>query len=160
IFSTETSGIQGWFQRNANPIAPANITDDFLLGGAATASAKFAFLNNASGTPVASISANNGANATYLTGDGKLGTTNKQTLTFGSASTGNIDLFGFNQGIVHSDANGVLSSSAVDLASSDVTGILPTANGGSPFAEGNGSIFERNTTEDFLLGGNATASAR
>lgn len=34
-------------------------------------------------------------------------------------------------GIVHSSSLGVLSSSAIDLAASDVTGILPLANGGT-----------------------------
>lgn len=34
-------------------------------------------------------------------------------------------------GIVHSSAAGILSSSAVNLASADVTGILPLANGGT-----------------------------
>ncbi len=131
-----------------------------MLGSPATNSAKFAFINVNSGTPVASISANNGNNASFLTGAGVLGTTNKQTLQLGSASTGNIDLFNFGTGIVHTNASGVLSSSAVNLASTDVTGILPVANGGSPFDQANGSIFERINTQDLLLGSNATSSAK
>ena len=46
------------------------------------------------------------------------------------------------------------------FSSADVTGILPVGNGGSPFDEGNGSIFERVQTQDLLLGSNATASAK
>src|SRR5205814_8515734 len=63
--------------------------------------------------------------------------------------------------IVHSDVNGVLSSSLVNLNNAtDVTGVLPVLNGGSPFTEGNGSIFERLQTQDLLLGSTATASAK
>ncbi|MGI0133777.1 MAG: hypothetical protein ACREBW_02305, partial [Candidatus Micrarchaeaceae archaeon] len=52
-----TSSAFNFFQRNNGAIAPLNVSDDFLLGGGATASAKFGFLNNAAGTPTASISA-------------------------------------------------------------------------------------------------------
>ena len=112
-------------------IYPQNTTTDLLLGATSTDSAKFAFLNVLSGTPTASISANSGDNALYITGDGTLGTTNAQTLTIGSATTGDIVLSGFGAGIIHSDANGVLSSSAVDLGSSDVTGTLGVGSGGT-----------------------------
>ena len=84
-----TVGTVGWFQRNSNALSPTNITDDLLLGSTATASAKFGFLNNAGGTPVASISANTVNNATYLTGDGTLGTTNRASLTLGNSATYN-----------------------------------------------------------------------
>src|SRR5262249_30434186 len=47
----------------------------------------------------------------------------------------------------------------VDLTQ-DVSGVLPGANGGSPFDQGNGAIFERINTEDFLLGDIATATAK
>src|SRR5206468_10479554 len=57
---------------------------------------------------------------------------------------------------------GVLSSSAVNLAggSNEISGILPVANGGSPFEQANGSIFERISTQDLLLGGTTTQSAK
>ncbi|HXC06519.1 MAG TPA: hypothetical protein VNZ86_17300, partial [Bacteroidia bacterium] len=71
-------------------IFEGNTTQDLLLGSNATGSAKFAFINVNSNTPTASISANNGNNATYVTGGGVLGTTNGQTLQIGSASTGNL----------------------------------------------------------------------
>ncbi len=86
-----SSSINYW-QRALGAIAPLNLTDDLLLGSSATSSAKFAFTNVAGGTPTASISANSGANSTYLTGTGNLGTTNAQTLTLGGASTGNLVL--------------------------------------------------------------------
>ncbi|HEY9661195.1 MAG TPA: hypothetical protein V6C65_22305, partial [Allocoleopsis sp.] len=269
-------------------------TQDLLLGSTATTSAKFGFLNVNNGTPVASISAANGNNAAYLTGDGTLGTTNKQTLNIGSASTGDIvinslsalqlnttnnaaittgtglttlggsltvngnaiSLTGTNPtisttgsnnlilssdfnsgvyvgsssntpavlsvsggignnaalivnnnnsgdlltasaagntrftvanngdiaatgaisgltgitssgtitlsslntaGVVHTNASGVLSTGWVNLTS-DVTGILPIANGGSPFEQSNGAITERISTQDLLLGATATNS--
>ncbi len=77
------------FQELTGAIVPNNSTLDFLIGGQATASAKFGILNIAGGTPTASISANNGNIATYLAGDGTLATTNRQTLTIGNSSTYN-----------------------------------------------------------------------
>ena len=82
---------QFWASDNG-ALYPKNSTLDLLIGGQSTASAKFAVLNMASGTPVASISANTAGNATYLSGDGILATTNKQSLTLGSTSTGNINI--------------------------------------------------------------------
>src|SRR6185369_11508401 len=114
---------------------------------------------------------------TFRDGVGSIQTTANNTLTIGGSSTGNIILSpsngsgtttingttvlsGLNSvGIVHTSANGTLSTSLVSLTN-DVTGILPTSNGGSPFDESNGAIFARNTTEDFLIGGQSTASAK
>jgi len=212
-----------WDQING-VLTPKIETQDLLLGATATTSAKFAFMNNAGGTPTASIAGSLANNALYVTGDGTMGTTNKQSLTIGSNSTGNIILSGFSTGLIHSNASGVLSSGAVNLGTSDVTGtlvvgnggtgqttftsnavilgngsgalsqsnvgtanqvlripgaggapafgaidisqaaavtgILSVANGGSPFEVTAGAITQRNTTEDFLLGGTATSSAR
>ncbi|MEK7119369.1 MAG: hypothetical protein AAB889_02505, partial [Patescibacteria group bacterium] len=73
-------------------LSPLNDTLDVLIGSSATSSAKFAFLNVASGTPTASISGSTANVATSLTGNGTLATTNMQPLTLGSASTGPIQL--------------------------------------------------------------------
>jgi len=70
-------------------ISPNNDTLDLLVGGITTASAKFRFINVNTGTPVASVSANSGNNATFISGDGTLGTTNRATLTIGNSSTYN-----------------------------------------------------------------------
>src|SRR4029077_10333166 len=87
------SGGSQFTENNSLGILYPNIsTLDFLLGGTATSSARFAFLNNAGGTPVASISAGSGNNALFLTGNGTVGTTNRQTLALGGVSTGNITL--------------------------------------------------------------------
>ncbi|HXC05313.1 MAG TPA: hypothetical protein VNZ86_11210, partial [Bacteroidia bacterium] len=124
-----TTGVVGYFQRTSGALAPANITDDLLLGSTATISAKFAFINNiGAGTPTASISANNGNNATFLTGAGVLGTTNGQTLTLGSASTGNV-LINPGSGILQLfNANNSITS-AGNLTLAGTTGINLTGNG-------------------------------
>ncbi|HEY9658871.1 MAG TPA: hypothetical protein V6C65_10495, partial [Allocoleopsis sp.] len=78
-----------WNQQNGL-LYPNNATVDFAVGGQSTASAAFAVTNISNGTPTATISANNGDIATYITGEGNLGTTNAQTLTLGGATTGDI----------------------------------------------------------------------
>lgn len=86
-------GSSNWTLDSANGVLfPINNTLDILLGGTATSSAKFGFLNINSGTPTASISASTGNNATYLTGTGTLSTTNMQGLTLGGATTGSVSL--------------------------------------------------------------------
>jgi fibronectin-binding autotransporter adhesin len=115
-----TSGQLGYLQRNNGAVAPAYITDDLLLGGTSTASARFAFTNDSgNGTPTASISANNGANATYLSGNGTLGTTNGQSLTLGSGTTGNVQFYNSNNAV----------TSAGNLSLAGTIGINLSGNG-------------------------------
>jgi hypothetical protein len=102
VLSSNASGTLSWidadaaagssipWEQGAGILYPKNSTVDVLIGGQATTSAKFAVLNMDSGTPTASISANSGGNATYLTGLGNLGTTNGQTLTLGGEKSGNV----------------------------------------------------------------------
>ena len=102
VLQTNGSGTLSWIDPGTLPnadrwdsangaIYPKNAaTLDFLLGAQATSSAKFAVLNVNSGTPTATISANSGNNATFLTGLGNLATTNMQTLTLGGSTTGNL----------------------------------------------------------------------
>ncbi|MEK7064503.1 MAG: hypothetical protein AAB973_02770, partial [Patescibacteria group bacterium] len=100
ILTSDSGGNAAWsdptivgnWQRNSGALAPVSVTDDVLLGATATASAKFAFLNVGSGTPTASIAGSSTNAASYLTGDGLLGTRNSQSLTLGAAGTGNIVL--------------------------------------------------------------------
>ena len=73
-------------------LSPVNDTLDLLLGGNATGSAKIGLINVNSGTPTATIAGTTANVATYLNGNGTLGTTNAQTLTLGSISTGNVIL--------------------------------------------------------------------
>ena len=126
------NGGSPFFQDNSlGAIYPLNSTTDFLIGGATTASAKFAVLNMAGGTPTASLSAGTANNAVYLTGDGILATTNKQTLTLGSASTGNIVLNGFtgNNAVLY----GTAGSGVLAAATTGTSGQCFTSNG-TPFA--------------------------
>jgi hypothetical protein len=88
-----------WVQENG-ALYPKNSTVDVLIGGQTTESAKFAFINVDSGTPTASISASSGNIATYLTGDGTLATTNRQTLTIGNSASYDTT------GDVHINSNG------------------------------------------------------
>ena len=89
--SSYTGEAGNYWSIAAGSLYPKNATLDFFVGGTATASAKFALLNVSSGTPTASISAGSG-NSTYLTATGVLGTTNRQALTLGSSSTGNVTI--------------------------------------------------------------------
>src|SRR6185436_4027075 len=94
-------------------IYPKNAhTLDLLIGGTATNSsttnfAKFGVLNVSGGTPVASVSAGT-AGAAFLSANGNLQTTAKQTLTLGGGNTGNVvlsgpvQISGFSTGLVHS----------------------------------------------------------
>lgn len=72
-------------------ISPVNDTLDLLVGSTATSSASFAVLNvdpNAAGVPTASVSAQTNG-AAFLTADGHLSTTQRQSLTLGNSSTYN-----------------------------------------------------------------------
>ncbi|MFZ3011045.1 MAG: hypothetical protein WA100_04280 [Microgenomates group bacterium] len=87
-----SSGGANYWNISSGAIYPINSTLDMLIGGTASASAKFAFLNVGGGTPTASVAGSLANVATYLTGDGNLGTTNMAALTVGGASTGSIQL--------------------------------------------------------------------
>ncbi|MDE2589712.1 MAG: hypothetical protein KGL95_08625, partial [Patescibacteria group bacterium] len=147
-----------------------NLANDFAIGGNSTASAKFQIFANGNATT--------SGNLTFNTA-GQIATTNMQNLTIGGTTTGNIvlnplngtgtvTLQGYTSGIIHS-TNGVLSSSAVNLASSDVTGVLPLSNGGTNSnltAVSGGVIYSTSTGFDvsaagsnsFCLTSNGTAT--
>ena len=77
-------------------------------------------------------------NAGTTSGTNFLGTTDAIALVFKTNNTeylritsaGVLDTT-LGAGIIHSDASGILTSSAVDLATAEVMGILPMANGGT-----------------------------
>ncbi|MBI2443517.1 MAG: MerR family transcriptional regulator, partial [Candidatus Levybacteria bacterium] len=126
-------------------IVERNTTEDLLLGGVATSSARFSVLNIAQGlTPTASLSGGlNGTNGVVLSAGGSLQSLNAIPLTIGGTTTGQvvlsgrngqnngITLSGYGTGIAHISSAGIVTSSAVDLASADVIGVLPIANGGT-----------------------------
>ena len=122
-------------------VANGNLTTDLLLGGTSTASAKFAFIGVAgTDTPVASVSATSGSNATkgiYLSGDGSLQSVRNNTLTIGGSTTGDISFKPGN------------SSSSLYLASSGNIGIGTTVPGAALDVVGS-----------LLLGANSTIDTR
>src|SRR6185369_5717987 len=122
--ATCQSGLEPWQTANGT-LYTGNTTLDLLVGGIATSSAKFAVLNVNNGTPVASVGGTTGGLS--FAANGTIQTTNNQPITL---SAPNIVLSGLATGIVHS-TNGLLSSSAVDLASPDVTGVLTLNKGGT-----------------------------
>jgi len=81
-----TSDIGYWAQQNG-ALFPQNSTVDAFIGGTASASAKFAFLNVNSGTPIASISGTIVNSSLFLDGNGNISTTNGQNLVLGNSST-------------------------------------------------------------------------
>src|SRR6185436_441731 len=86
-----TSSVNFW-QRNSGALSPLNITDDLLLGGSSTASARFAFTNAVGlGTPTASLSAGI-AGGMFFDASGNLQTTANQNLSIGGGATGNISI--------------------------------------------------------------------
>ncbi|MBU1967361.1 site-specific integrase, partial [Patescibacteria group bacterium] len=80
------SGGSAFWRLATGALSPVNDTLDLLVGATATASAKAGFLNINSGTPTATVSAGVAGGA-YLTANGKLATTAKQTLTLGDPTT-------------------------------------------------------------------------
>src|SRR6185369_11325224 len=83
--------------------------------------------------------ANNQNFAIMPNGTGSVGiNTTSPTAKFdvnGTAS-GTVALSSLSTGIAHIGTGGVITSSAIDLASTDVTGLLPVNKGGSPFDQG------------------------
>jgi hypothetical protein len=152
--SAGDAGVTFW-QENAGAISPYNITDDLLLGGTSTSSAKFAFTNVAGGTPTASISGNlsikvptssnpfatfnilNGGSlifSTATTGQGDAGLSAKMTITNnGNVGIGTISPHG------KLDVNGDLDLSGIKFASTDGLYNSVYAGSGGGFAVLNNS---------------------
>src|SRR6185436_6945816 len=119
----------------------------------------------ASNTPTATLSGSTGGS--YLSYDGTLSTTNKQTLTLGSSSNGDINFIiggGNNLKINGSIGSTIVSGACVTTTNGIVTGsaACPAGSGvASPFEElAGGIIAPLNSTEDFFIGGQATSSAK
>src|SRR3972149_1933533 len=128
-----------WQQSSAGLLFPNNLTVDFGIGGTATPSAKFAFINVNSGTPTATLSAG-AAGGAYLSATGTLSTTAQQTLTLGTSATGNI--------VIDSGSSSITLSDATTASSSlTVSGTL-TANGA---LDANGQIDLGDNGDSFSL---------
>jgi hypothetical protein len=169
---------------NGGYITPINSTADLLIGGQSTASAVFAVLGLASVThqTTASFSGqlvvmpNNGygGNAS-ISGTLTLGafsassiqTTAYNQLTLGGNTTGKILLSAFGGQTVPLGTTGSIVFSGYNSCTlkTDANGNLQCQTGiASPFAEitgaGGGFVRQTNITEDFLLGGGSTSSAK
>ncbi|HEY9664391.1 MAG TPA: hypothetical protein V6C65_38595, partial [Allocoleopsis sp.] len=159
------------FQVAYGAISPLNSTLDFLIGGNATSSSKFAVLNVADGTPTASISANSGDNALFLTGDGTLATTNRQNLTIGGNDTGTVTIAGgdhigpgndYGAKIVLNNSNGGVGGD-LSLAAGETgfgTGGNVTINAGlgNSFLDAGAVTIATQDTLSFTLGNNASSN--
>src|SRR3990167_4093937 len=87
------SGTIAFWQIQSGGLFPTQLTTDLMIGGTSSSAAKFAILNMNSGTPTASISAQNvSAQALVLSSDGSIQSVRNNTLTIGGATTGNITL--------------------------------------------------------------------
>ena len=82
----QSGGTTFWGQANGT-LYPLNSTVDFLLGGQATSSAKFAVINLDSGTPTATIAGTTANTTLFYDGNGNIATTNRQSLVLGNSST-------------------------------------------------------------------------
>ncbi|MFZ2992976.1 MAG: hypothetical protein WA061_04610, partial [Microgenomates group bacterium] len=91
---TDISNLNSYWTLASGTLYPVNATLDMFIGGSASNSAKFAFLNSNAGTPTASISGTTANVNTFIDGNGNISTTNRTSLTLGNSatynSTGNI----------------------------------------------------------------------
>ncbi|MCL5114025.1 MAG: MerR family transcriptional regulator, partial [Patescibacteria group bacterium] len=163
------------WQENSGALVPSNITDDLLLGGTASSTAKFAFLNNAGGTPAASVSATSAGTGISIGGDGIIQSFRNASLIVGGNTTGNITLSPLNgSGILNLSlastngltVNGITGSTlagtaqCVTTTNGIVTGSGTCQLGTEQWVAENGTLHPGTLTFDLLVGGNSTASAK
>ncbi|HSA84272.1 MAG TPA: MerR family DNA-binding transcriptional regulator, partial [Patescibacteria group bacterium] len=148
------------FEQAAGAIFPRTSTQDLLIGGVSTASATFHVYGaiNAGTNPVASIAANTSFAGLVVDNTiGDLFTASSSGLSrFTVAQNGNIYFNSYNcsafanGGVLTVDANGLI------LCEDDDGG----AGGDELWETTNGAITQKITTQDLLIGGVATDSAR
>ncbi|QHO62982.1 hypothetical protein MICH65_0001 [Candidatus Chazhemtobacterium aquaticus] len=139
-----TGGTIYWHQAGG-VVYPKNDTVDLLVGGSATSSAKFAFINVNSGTPTASISGTTANVATYLTGEGNLATTNMAPLTIGGSTTGSISLAN----------NTAITGNLTTSGNADIDGTLTSGTGNAFQVDTTGNLSSTGTTGITLSGAGA-----
>ncbi len=137
-----------WTQFNSGVLAPSNLTSDVLIGGNATTSAKFGFLNVSNGTPTASLSAGVAGGA-FLTATGVLQTTANQSLTLGGSSTGNVIINP--QGVNFVGIGTTAPTTFLDVAGS------ASVSGSLTFRSGAASI-QSTGNNTLTIGGNTTGN--
>src|SRR5258708_2227661 len=122
LFPSANSQTLGFFQLNNGALSPTNITNDLLVGGTSTGSAKFQiFGNTGNATTTGSL--------TFVGGGSQIQTTSNQALTLGGTTTGNI-ILSPNNGLGSVTINGTFNSSLLPT-------LTDTYNLGSPSQEWN-----------------------
>jgi hypothetical protein len=135
------SGTTNYFSVSNGALYPSNLSLDLLIGGTSTNSARFALTGVATDSPVASISASNG-NGIYLTNTGNIATTNNQSLTFGGASTGNINFSLSSPDTIQINGTSILDSSRnLSSIAGLSTNLNPTAANTYNLGTGTGNQF-------------------
>lgn len=136
-------------QTNGNGLAPSWVS----LSGLSAGNTPFSGITSGTNTQAAMVVGTGGSlnytgtgtiNASSLQGNtwaapGAIGTSTPNSGTFTQlAATGAVTFSNYGTGILHSDSSGHLTSSAINLANGDISGILGVANGGT--GSNNGSI--------------------
>ncbi len=134
-----TSGTVGYFQRVLGALSPANITDDLLIGGSSTSSARFSFANAiGTGTPTLTVGRASSTNGIISFGSSGGGT----NPTLSSDSSGNVTLQAPSGTTIIGSGNGTINivpqstnSVFVSLAASGATGDFLIQSNGTTFAD-------------------------
>ena len=134
-----TSTYQAWSD-NLGAVFPVNSTEDFLVGGQSTTSAKFAILNvsGAKGAQTASIS----GSITLDSSTASIQTANFQPLTIGGNSTGGLTLLSGNGSILLSN-NATVSGTFTTNSTVTFSGL--TTDGGLIYTNTSGEIAQTAT---------------
>ncbi len=155
----------GYWAQALGALYNVNNTVDLLVGSNATSSAKFAFINVASGVPTASVSGSVADVATYLTGNGNLATTNMSDLTLGGSETGNVVIN--SRGSVALTANGanLTATGTFTLPNSNsLTGVSGYLQNSAGYSVGGGTTFHFDSSGNIVAsdvavnGGDITSS--
>ena len=114
---------------SSNVIGDSGLTDDGSVIGIARDISFTATTPSIAITNAETFTITDGTNALLTLADG--GTAGNLSGIGNLTASGTITFSGLGTGIAHFSSGGVISSSAVNLASADVTGILGVANGGT-----------------------------
>jgi hypothetical protein len=151
------AGAPSPFSEVSGSIVANNTTEDFILGSQATVSARFRVTANVLGagtTVVASVSGKTSFAAFVVNNDQVAG----DLFSASSSSQPRFTIQGNGQLIANAYATCTLKTDSGGLIT---CGTDQTGSGSpSPFSELNGAIVANNTTEDFLIGGQSSISAK
>ena len=154
------STIANYWQRNLGALSPINITDDLLLGGTATSTAKFSVLNMIGlGTPTASVSATTTGNGVSIGGGGTIQSLRANTLVIGGDTTGFVTI----QPNKETDDYFRFSSNGTDLTLESMGGSVLSLDSGSgvlTLGAGTNTIANTSPDTDLLINPNGTGDVQ